>query len=66
MANVFLILLVALMVVAFSALGGLIVMFVFNLVAPIFWATAPVLTFFQGWGLSVALTILGGFFRGKK
>lgn len=47
----------------FSLLGGYILMLLWNWLAPLFWTSAPVLTFWQAWGISVLLSIIGNKFR---
>lgn len=49
-----------------GALGGLIFMALWNWLVPIFWASAPILTFWQAWGCMILLSIIGNFFKGKS
>jgi hypothetical protein len=46
-----------------SLLGGWIFMLLWNWVVPIIWTNAPILTFWQAWGISFLLTIIGNKFR---
>ena len=41
-------------------------MLLWNWIAPIFWSSAPILTFWQSVGVVVLLNIIGNFFRNKK
>lgn len=50
----------------FSLLGGYILMLLWNWLAPLFWTSAPVLTFWQAWGISVLLSIIGNKFRSSN
>jgi len=52
--------------VIFGALGGLIFMLLWNWLIPLFWTTAPILTFWQAWGCMILLSIIGNFFKGKS
>lgn len=44
-------------------LEPLILMLLWNWLAPIFWTTAPELTFWQSFGIYILLSIIGGFFK---
>ena len=52
-----------LIVLACSFLGGWILMLLWNWLAPLFWASAPILTFWQAWGVSLILSLIGNKFR---
>ena len=52
--------------ILFGALGGFIFMLLWNWLAPLFWATAPILTFWQAWGVCILLSWIGSFFRNKS
>ncbi len=43
--------------------GGLLVMWAWNLVAPLLWHAAPILTFWQGVAVAVLLQIIGNLFK---
>lgn len=44
-------------------LEPLILMLLWNWLAPIFWTSAPELTFWQSLGICILLSIIGGFFK---
>ena len=44
-------------------LEALIVQFLWNWLAPIFWTTAPILTYWQAFGVCILLSIIGSAFR---
>lgn len=46
-------------ILGFSALGALILMYLWNWLAPLFWQTAPILTFWQTWGIVFLLSLIG-------
>ena len=46
-----------------GAFGGLIFMLLWNWIVPLFWASAPILTFWQAWGVCILLSIIGNFFK---
>lgn len=52
--------------VLFGAFGGWIFMLLWNWLAPLFWTTAPVLTFWQAWGVCILISWIGSFFRNKS
>lgn len=58
--------LIILLCIIFGALGGLIFMALWNWLVPIFWDSAPILTFWQAWGCMILLSIIGNFFRSKS
>lgn len=45
------------------AIEPLILMMLWNWLAPIFWATAPILTFWQAVGVCILINIIGSAFR---
>lgn len=45
--------------ICISALFAWIVMLLWNWLAPLFWHAAPILTFWQTWGIMFLLTIIG-------
>ena len=44
-------------------LEALIVQFLWNWLVPIFWTTAPILTYWQAFGVCILLSIVGSAFR---
>ena len=44
-------------------LEALIVQFLWNWLIPIFWTTAPILTYWQAFGVCILLNIVGSAFR---
>lgn len=44
-------------------LEALIVQFLWNWLVPIFWTTAPILTYWQAYGVCILLSIIGSAFR---
>lgn len=50
-------------IVIASAIMGLLVMFAWNLVIPIFWATAPTLNYLQSVGVWIIIRIIAGIFK---
>ena len=44
-------------------LEALIVQFLWNWLVPIFWTTAPILTYWQAFGVCILLSIIGSAFR---
>ena len=57
---------VLIIICIFSLLGGYILMLLWNWLAPLFWTSAPILTFWQAWGISVLLSIIGNKFRSSS
>ena len=49
--------------VVVSFLEALVVQLLWNWLAPIFWATAPILTYWQAFGVCILLSIIGSAFR---
>ena len=49
--------------VILSFLEAWIVQLLWNWLAPIFWATAPILTYWQAFGVCILLSIIGSAFR---
>lgn len=49
-----------------GAFGGWIFMMLWNWIAPLFWTTAPILTFWQAWGVCILLSWIGSFFSNKS
>lgn len=54
---------VMVILVALSFLEALIVQFLWNWLVPIFWTTAPILTYWQAFGVCILLSIIGSAFR---
>lgn len=46
-----------------DAFFGLVFMLLWNWLAPLFWVTAPVLTFWQAWGVCILLSWICSFFK---
>ena len=54
-------------IVCFSiAIVPLILMFLWNWLAPLFWVNAPILTFWQTFGIYIFILILSGLFKNNK
>ena len=51
---------------AIDAFFGWVFMMLWNWLAPLFWTTAPVLTFWQAWGVCILLSWIGSFFKNKS
>lgn len=54
---------VMVILVVLSFLEALIVQFLWNWLVPIFWTTAPILTYWQAFGVCILLSIIGSAFR---
>ena len=56
------------LLLAFGAdcLIGWIFMLLWNWIAPIFWVSAPILTFWQGVGCVILLELIGSFFKSSS
>ena len=52
--------------IIFGALGGLVFMLLWNWLVPLFWSSAPILTFWQAWGCVFLLSIIGNFFKNSS
>ena len=50
-------------IVLLSFLEAWVLMLLWNWIAPIFWATAPILTFWQAYGAMVLIQIIAGLFK---
>ena len=59
-------LIVLVIAIALGALEGLVFMLLWNWLIPLFWTAAPILTFWQAWGICFLLNIIGNFFRSKS
>ncbi len=57
---------VIIIIALISLFGGWIFMLLWNWVVPIIWTSAPILTFWQAWGISFLLTIIGNKFRSSN
>ena len=55
--------LIVLILIGLSFLEAWIVQLLWNWLAPIFWTTAPILTYWQAFGVCVLLSIIGSAFR---
>ena len=51
------------LIVALSFLEALIVQLLWNWLAPLFWGAAPILTYWQAFGISMLLGIIGSSFK---
>lgn len=49
--------------VVVSFLDALVVQLLWNWLAPIFWTAAPILTYWQAFGVCIVLSIIGSVFR---
>jgi hypothetical protein len=49
--------------VALSVLEAWVVQLLWNWLAPIFWTAAPILTYWQAFGVCILLSIIGSAFR---
>ena len=56
-------LLAAILLFALSFLEAWVVQLLWNWIAPIFWTTAPILTYWQAFGCCILLSIIGSAFR---
>ena len=54
---------VIVILVILSFLEAWVVQLLWNWLAPIFWATAPILTYWQAFGACILLSIIGSAFR---
>lgn len=52
--------------VAVGALGAFVVMYLWNWLAPLFWAGAPILGFWQTWGVLILISIIASLFKSGK
>lgn len=51
------------LIIALSFLEALIVQLLWNWLAPLFWSAAPILTYWQAFGVSMLLGIIGSSFK---
>lgn len=54
---------IGLAIAVLVSLSAWALMALFNWIVPIFWVTAPHLTFWQALGVMILLSIIGSFFR---
>lgn len=54
------------LVAAFTFLEAWVVQALWNWLAPLFWSAAPIITYWQSFGICVLLSIIGSFFRSSK
>ena len=52
-------------IIGLAFLEALVVQLLWNWLAPLFWQTAPVLTYWQSFGICVLLSIVGSAFRSR-
>lgn len=62
----FAIIMVICIAIVFDALLALGVMALWNWLAPLFWKTAPILTYWQAFGIFILLSIIAAPFRSKN
>ena len=53
----------AIILFALNFLEAWVVQFLWNRLAPIFWTAAPILTYWQAFGVCILLSIIGSAFR---
>ena len=58
MKNFISILLAIIVILGIGALGALVVMLLWNWLVPLFWSGAPVLGFWQTWGIIILVNII--------
>ena len=56
---------VIVILVVLSFLEAWVVQLLWNWLAPIFWTTAPILTYWQAFGVCILLSTIGSFFKHK-
>jgi len=49
-----------------GALSGFVFMALWNWLAPLFWTSAPHLTFWQAWGICILLSWIGSLFKNNS
>jgi hypothetical protein len=54
------------LIVLLSFLEAWVVQLLWNWIAPIFWTAAPILTYWQSFGVCILLSIIGSAFRSSK
>jgi len=54
---------IVVIIAALSFLEAWVVQLLWNWLAPIFWTTAPILTYWQAFGVCILLSIIGSAFR---
>lgn len=59
-------LLILILCIIFGAIGGLVFMLLWNWLAPLFWHNAPLLTFWQAWGVTVLISWISNFFKKRS
>jgi hypothetical protein len=52
--------------ILFGAFGGWVFMMLWNWLAPLFWTNAPILTFWEAWGVMILISWLSSFFRNNS
>ena len=53
-------------VIALGAIEGLVLMLLWNWLAPLFWSTAPILSFWQAWGILILLNLIFSPFKSSS
>lgn len=57
---------ILLIIVALGAIEGLVLMLLWNWLAPLFWSNAPILSFWQAWGILVLLNLIFSPFKSSS
>lgn len=57
---------ILLIIIALGAIEGLVLMLLWNWLAPLFWSTAPILSFWQAWGILVLLNLIFSPFKSSS
>ena len=56
-------LIILILILICSFVSALVLMLLWNWLAPIFWNEAPVLGYWEAYGINIFLGLLGGFFK---
>lgn len=59
-------LLVLILIIGFDFLLGWLFMLLWNWLAPLFWEAAPILTYWQSFGVVMILSLIGSFFKNSS
>ena len=54
---------ITLLICLFGAFGGWVFMMLWNWLIPLFWSSAPILTFWEALGVIILISWIGSFFR---
>lgn len=52
-------------IIGIGAICGYVFMFLWNWLAPLFWVSAPILSFWQAWGCMILLNLIFSRFKSK-